>query len=143
MAGKLSTHVLDTAAGRPAAGVSIELWYLGPLPGADGETDGEASGVRSEPHGSGAAPVQPERVAQSVTNADGRTDSPLLAGETMRVGRWRLQFAVGSYFAHCDHPDARAFLDIVPVDFAISDASMAYHVPLLVTPWSYSTYRGS
>jgi 5-hydroxyisourate hydrolase len=139
MAGKLSTHVLDTAAGRPAAGVSIELWYLGPSPDADGEADGVSSGT----HASEAVPFHPERVAQSVTNADGRTDSPLLAGETMRVGLWHLQFAVGDYFARRGHPDARAFLDIVPVDFAISDASMAYHVPLLVTPWSYSTYRGS
>jgi 5-hydroxyisourate hydrolase len=139
MTGKLSTHVLDAAAGCPATGVSIELWYLGPLPGADGEADD----IRSGAHGSGDAPFRPECVAKTATNAEGRTSTPLLTGETMKTGLWRLQFGVGSYFAHRGHPDARAFLDVVPVDFTIRDPSTTYHVPLLVTPWSYSTYRGS
>jgi 5-hydroxyisourate hydrolase/2-oxo-4-hydroxy-4-carboxy-5-ureidoimidazoline decarboxylase len=130
MAGKLSTHVLDTTTGRPAAGVPIELWYLGPLP-ASGETEAPD------------APHRPERLASTITNGDGRTDEPLLSATTIRTGYWRLQFAVGAYFAHQKNDDAHAFLDIVPVEFTINDATRPYHVPLLVTPWSYSTYRGS
>ena len=105
----LSTHVLDTMRGRPAAGMKIELW----------------SRDRSE-------------LIKSVsTNNDGRTDAPLLTGETMKAGNYELVFHVGEYFGD------RSFLDQVPVRFTISDANAKYHVPLLVTPWAYSTYRGS
>lgn len=114
MPGKLSTHVLDTTCGGPAAGVKVELWRLEP----------ERSLVKS-----------------AVTNADGRTAEPMLAPEEMAVGAYELLFHVGDYFASrgVDSP----FLSQVPVRFGIADAGGAYHVPLVVTPWSYSTYRGS
>ncbi len=117
-AGKLSTHVLDTASGCPAAGVRVSIFYV----------DG---------HG---APVLMRSV---VTNADGRTDGPLLDGHRFAAGKYRIDFAVGDYFAERDHPDARRFLDVVPIAFTIEDATAGYHVPLLVSPWAYSTYRGS
>ncbi len=107
MSGKLSTHVLDTAHGRPAAGLKIELW--------SGET----------------------LLKSTVTNADGRTDAPLLAGSEMAAGEYEILFHVGEYFG------TRAFLDLVPVRFIISDPAAGYHVPLLCSPWAYSTYRGS
>lgn len=111
---KLSTHVLDNASGKPAAGMRIELWNL----------DGK-----------------PHQLKAVVTNADGRTDEPLLAGATMAVGSYELVFFVKDYFVthHKDSP----FLDRVPVRFVIADPAANYHVPLLVTPWAYSTYRGS
>ena len=111
---KLSTHVLDLTSGKPAAGMRIELWNL----------DGK-----------------PHQLKAVTTNADGRTDEPLLAGATMAVGTYELLFFVKDYFVthHRDSP----FLDRVPVRFAIADAAAGYHVPLLVTPWAYSTYRGS
>lgn len=105
----LSTHVLDTSRGRPAAGMKIELW----------------SQDRSM------------LLKTVTTDRDGRTDEPLLTGDTMAVGTYELVFHVGEYFGD------RSFLDQVPVRFTISDASAKYHVPLLVTPWAYSTYRGS
>lgn len=101
----LTTHVLDTARGIPAAGVAIEL-------------------RRGD-----------ELLAQTVTNADGRTPEPLLTESP--AGEYELVFAVGDYFGE------RAFLDRVPVRFTIADPDAHYHVPLLVSPWSYSTYRGS
>ena len=111
---KLSTHVLDLVTGKPAAGMRIELWNL----------DGK-----------------PHQLNAVVTNADGRTDEPLLNGPTMAVGTYELLFFVKDYFVthHRDSP----FLDRVPVRFAIADATAGYHVPLLVTPWAYQTYRGS
>ena len=116
--GRLSTHVLDTASGRPADGVRVELREIG--------ASAEAL------------------LAEAVTNADGRTDAPLLAGAPLRIGRYRLDFHVGAYFATrqigvADPP----FLDIVPIRFSIAEPEGHYHVPLLVSPWSYSTYRGS
>jgi hydroxyisourate hydrolase len=108
MSGRLTTHVLDTARGRPAAGVEIVL-----------RRDGEI-------------------VARAITNADGRTDGPLLDGEGLVEGRYELTFAVGAYFG-----DADGFLGDVPVRFRITDASQHYHVPLLASPFAYSTYRGS
>jgi len=115
MPAKLSTHVLDLVSGRPAAGMKIELWRR-----------------------TGAAPTLIKSVT---TNADGRTDAPLLSGSEVTVGAYELVFGVKAYFAagnvEC------VFLDEVPVRFAISDPSASYHVPLLVTPWSYNTYRGS
>jgi len=111
--GWLSTHVLDTAAGRPAAGVRIELFEIG-------------------------ASAQ-SLLATAVTNADGRTDKPLLSGGPLRCGTYELQFHVGAYFGSRD----RAYLDVVPIRFGIAEPEVHYHVPLLVTPWSYATYRGS
>jgi 5-hydroxyisourate hydrolase len=104
----LTTHVLDIASGRPAAGVAIEL-----------ARDGEV-------------------IATAVTNADGRTDGPLL--ERLEAGVYELRFAVGDYFAAAGDPP---FLDVVPVRFGVSDPASHHHVPLLVAPWAYSTYRGS
>jgi 5-hydroxyisourate hydrolase len=116
--GKLSTHVLDTARGKPAAGVRIELYRVG-SPGA-------------------AAPL-----VETVTDADGRTPAPLLVGDDLTPGTYRLVFHVGDYFAVAGHPDARRFLDVVPIVFHVDDPAAGYHVPLLVSPWAYSTYRGS
>jgi len=117
MPAKLSTHVLDTAHGCPAAGLNIELWSLaGPLP----------------------------KLLKTVrTNADGRTAEPLLTGAEMQAGNYELVFCVGDYFAARGGAAKPAFLDRVPVRFGIGDASASYHVPLLVSPWSYTTYRGS
>lgn len=112
MTGRLTTHVLDTANGVPAAGVRVELFRAG----------------------------ETEPLASTETNADGRTDGPLLADEDFVVGLYELVFHIGAYFGGMDEP---AFLDAVPVRFGVSDASGHYHVPLLVSPWAYSTYRGS
>ena len=118
MPGRLTTHVLDTAQGRPAAGMAIELWRL------------RENGA--------------ELLKTARTNADGRADAPLLAGEELEAGSYELVFAVGDYFATQPVPVAEPpFLDRVPVRFGIADPGAHYHVPLLVSPWSYSTYRGS
>ncbi|MEM6254776.1 MAG: hydroxyisourate hydrolase [Cyanobacteria bacterium P01_D01_bin.156] len=121
-AGKLTTHVLDTANGCPAAGVELQLYRL--------END------------------QAHCLTKTITNSDGRTDSPLLTPETMVAGLYELRFWVGDYFAAQATPQATfsspiPFLDLVPIRFGIADAAAHYHVPLLVSPWSYSTYRGS
>ena len=120
MAGRLTTHVLDTARGRPAAGLAIELWRL--------EGDGEG-----------------RRLLRTVrTNDDGRTDGPLLVGDEMVAGIYEIVFAVGDYFAGREATAATPpFLDRVPVRFGIADPDAHYHVPLLASPWAYSTYRGS
>lgn len=118
MTGRLTTHVLDTAQGRPAANLLIELWRL-------------EAGERT-------------LITTTRTNADGRTDAPLLVGAQLTAGVYELVFAVGDYFA--EQPVATAtppFLDRVPVRFGIADAEGHYHVPLLASPWAYSTYRGS
>ncbi len=115
--GKLTTHVLDLTSGRPACGMRVELRRIGD--------------------------DQNEPVATSITNADGRLDAPLLIGETFVAGQYRLSFYVGEYFAAAGAAGARAFLDVVPIEFIVADAPATYHVPLLVTPWAYSTYRGS
>jgi 5-hydroxyisourate hydrolase len=120
MAGWLTTHVLDTAHGRPAANISIELWRLNP---ADGNR---------------------QLLKTTHTNADGRTDEPLLAGDACVAGIYELVFAVGEYFATVTGTSSTLpFLDQVPVRFGIADPMVHYHVPLLVSPWAYSTYRGS
>lgn len=116
--GRLSTHVLDTHAGRPAVGIAIELY--------------EFAGDHAH------------RIATATTNADGRTDQPLIGGRPLPIGRYELRFAVGDHFRsrgieQGDPP----FLDIVPLRFSIAEPEGHYHVPLLCTPWSYSTYRGS
>jgi 5-hydroxyisourate hydrolase len=116
---RLSTHVLDTAAGRPAAGVSLRLLRL--EPGGDATVLGTYQ-----------------------TNRDGRTDAPLLSGVAIPTGRLRLSFDIGDYFRAIGASVAEPpFLDVVNIDFGIADAAGDYHVPLLVSPWSYSTYRGS
>jgi len=117
--GRLSTHVLDTQAGRPAAGVTIELLELS----ANGEQ---------------------RMIACATTNRDGRTDEPLIGGRPLPIGRYELRFHVADYFAGVGaRQDEPPFLDVVPVRFAVAEAESHYHVPLLLTPWSYCTYRGS
>ena len=116
--GKLSTHVLDTTQGKPGAGVAIELYLV-------------AGATRT-------------LIKQDLTNQDGRCSLPLLEGEQMQPGTYELVFAVGDYFAAqgVDLPAPR-FVDRVTIAFGIADRDQNYHVPLVVTPWSYSTYRGS
>jgi len=117
--GRLSTHVLDTAAGRPARGVRIEL-------------------VRAEPDGRWSL------LKSTVTNADGRTDEPLLIGDAFKTGTYEISFHAGDYFRANGTALANpAFLDVIPIRFSIAEQDGHYHVPLLVSPWSYSTYRGS
>ena len=117
MAG-LSTHVLDTVSGGPAVGVAIELFEL------------TADGARKV-------------LKRTATNSDGRTDSPLIAPTEARVGRFELVFHVGAYFRENAKTAVPPFLDEIPIRFAIADPKAHYHVPLLVSPWSYATYRGS
>lgn len=109
--GRLTTHVLDTAQGRPGAGIAIELYRM----------EGEAGTL----------------VASATTNRDGRTDAPLLEGEKLRAGTYQLVFYIGAYFK------SQGFLDVVPIRFGVTDATAHYHVPLLCSAWSYTTYRGS
>ena len=117
--GRLSTHVLDTHSGRPAAGIEIELVELADL---------------------GVSRV----VTRAITNADGRTDQPLIFGRPLPIGRYELTFAVGKYFSQRQVPMSDPpFLDRIPLRFSISEPEGHLHVPLLVTPWSYATYRGS
>ena len=118
MAG-LTTHVLDTARGHPAAGMRVELWRLDP-----------SSGERQE-------------IKSVRTNEDGRTDEPLLAADELYPGVYEVVFDVGGYFDGAPGVSAPPFLDQVPVRFGVAEPSANYHVPLLVSPWSYSTYRGS
>ena len=113
-AGRITTHVLDTAAGKPAAGLKIDFYSL----------DGSAR----------------ELIKSVITNADGRCDDPLLSGDAMTKGVFELVFHVGDYL---NRDDDVSFLDQVPVRFGIADTTAHYHVPLLVSPFGYSTYRGS
>ena len=118
---RLSTHVLDTAHGEPARGVRLTLHRLDDV-GRGGEV----------------------LVAERITNQDGRTDAPLLSGDTIPTGRYRITFHAGDYFRARGEPlPEPPFVDIVQLHFGIADAAGHYHVPLLVSPWSYSTYRGS
>lgn len=117
--GRLTTHVLDTAGGRPAGGIRIDLSRIG--------VDGRLEALKTV-----------------VTNAEGRTDEPLLSGDEVRVGGYELMFHVGAYFTARGTPVTEPpFLERIPVRFAIADAHGHYHVPLLVSPWGYTTYRGS
>ena len=118
MAG-VTTHVLDVTTGRPAEGVRLQLYELA------GGSDREL-------------------MADVVTNADGRTDKPLMSADQARAGRFELIFHAGDYF-RCRRAELAdpPFLDIIPIRFGVADAKAHYHVPLLVSPWSYSTYRGS
>ena len=113
---KLSTHVLDTARGVPAAGVSVQLYRV----------DETAR----------------QLLAQTRTNPDGRTDRPLLQDAELVTGSYELAFDVGAYFASAGAPDAGVFLEVVTLHVRL-EAGQNYHVPLLVSPWAYSTYRGS
>lgn len=115
----LSTHVLDTYHGRPAAGMSVSLYAI--------------------------SPTGPQLLRQVVLNGDGRgPDGPLLSNDELRAGTYRLVFDVAGYFRRqgVALPEP-PFLDQVPLDFGIAHASQHYHVPLVCTPWTYSTYRGS
>ncbi len=116
--GRLTTHVLDTSAGRPAGGIRVDLFRL---------TDD----IR-------------EKLCEALTNADGRCEAPLLEGENFRIGEYEVVFHVGAYFSAMGvvTPEPR-FLDAVPVRFGISSVDADYHVPLLISPYGYSTYRGS
>jgi 5-hydroxyisourate hydrolase len=117
---RLTTHVLDITQGRPAAGVAVELWAVDP-----------ASDRRL-------------LLTMVHTNSDGRTAEPLLSGGDFHAGTYELIFFVGDYFKEQGiGASEQPFLDRVPVRFGVSDPAAHYHVPLLVTPWSYSTYRGS
>lgn len=114
--GRLTTHVLDTARGRPGAGIQVKLFSL--------------DGGR-------------HLVANAVTNEDGRTDQPLLSEETFRDGSYEIEFGIGSYFADAGIAQGEPpFLGEVVIRCAL-EADQNYHVPLLVSPWSYATYRGS
>lgn len=110
-ASALTTHVLDTATGRPASGVKVELFRL------------EAGA--------------PLKVTERITNADGRTDAPLLTPESFVAGRYELRFHIGAHFG------GAGFLDVVPIVVTLEAGQGHYHVPLLCSPWSYATYRGS
>lgn len=112
--GRLTTHVLDTANGRPGAGIAVRLFALG---------------------------ADRELIASAVTNADGRTDEPLLQGDAFRSGCYELEFRIGDYFGPAGR-DEPPFLDVVVVRCNLR-GDEHYHVPLLASPWSYSTYRGS
>jgi len=116
--GKLSTHVLDTTHGKPGAGVKLELYAV-------------SGGART-------------LIKSDTTNQDGRCSAPLLEGEAMRAGQYELVFAAGDYFAAqgVELPEPR-FIDRVTIAFGIAHAEQNYHVPLVVSPWAYSTYRGS
>jgi 2-oxo-4-hydroxy-4-carboxy-5-ureidoimidazoline decarboxylase len=112
LAGRISTHVLDTSRGKPAAGVPVELFEIA--------ADGSA-----------------RFIARAVTNADGRTDAPLIGDRPVPIGSYELRFDLGGYFGD------QAVLGLVPVRFKVAEAENHYHVPLLVSPWGYTTYRGS
>src|SRR5215213_5708099 len=114
--GRLTTHVLDTAQGRPGSGIRVELHRL------------DANGVGT-------------LLIATATNRDGRTEKPLLEGDAFRNGTYQLVFHAGDYFRA--QGVAASFVDIVPIRFGIDDATQHYHVPLLCSPWSYTTYRGS
>jgi len=115
--GQLTTHVLDTSAGRPGTGIAWTLYRL----------DGEHS-----------------KLGSGVTNDDGRNDGPILSGEAFAPGTYELHFCVGDYFRqNAVTLSSPAFLDTVVIRFGIQDGNEHYHVPLLVSPYGYSTYRGS
>jgi 2-oxo-4-hydroxy-4-carboxy-5-ureidoimidazoline decarboxylase len=117
--GRLTTHVLDTHRGQPASGVAIELAEIG------------SSGTT-------------RLILRAKTNADGRTDRPLIAEQPIPIARYELRFGIGDYFTeHGASTVDPPFLDVIPIRFSVAEPEAHYHVPLIVTPWSYSTYRGS
>nr|WP_294508705.1 hydroxyisourate hydrolase [uncultured Rhodopila sp.] len=111
--GHLSSHVLDTARGKAAEGVRIELFREG------------------------------VRIKEAVTNRDGRTDEPLLSGEPLRIGRYELRFHLGDYYKDWPNAVEPPFYDVVPIGFGVAEPEGHYHLPLLLNAWSYTTYRGS
>ncbi|MFZ1341632.1 MAG: hydroxyisourate hydrolase [Paracoccaceae bacterium] len=116
--GRLTTHVLDAALGKPAAGVKIVLYR-----------------VSGNSH---------RKIAETVTNADGRTDAPMLTGKDFTVGSYELVFFAGDYLRASGQSAGEVlFLDQIPIRFGVPDAGQHYHVPLLISPFAYSTYRGS
>lgn len=116
--GRLSTHVLDTALGKPAAGVRIMLYRV-----------------------SGNAHT---KIAEVLTNSDGRTDAPLLVGDALKAGTYELVFCAGDYLRATGQASGEVlFLNEIPIRFGVPDAAQHYHVPLLISPFAYSTYRGS
>lgn len=116
--GRLTTHVLDTALGRPGRGIHIEVFRL-------------QSGGR-------------QRLKEVVTNDDGRCDAPILEGDDFTIGEYELLFHAGDYLRRCGIEAAEPrFLDVIPLRFGVADAEAHYHVPLLLSPYGYSTYRGS
>ena len=124
----LTTHILDTANGKPAAGVKLELYRLelNRLELNRLESNGLEHEIRT-------------LIKSTITNSDGRTDEPLIARGSLQTGRYEIVFFVGEYFGLT----GERFLETVPIRFGIADTNAHYHVPLLVSPWSYSTYRGS
>jgi 5-hydroxyisourate hydrolase len=119
MVGKLTTHVLDLSIGKPASGVLVEIVYVGP--------NNEKKTIQS-----------------SYTNEDGRLNQPLLEGDNMKKGIFELYFYIGDYYRNRrTTTEDSSFLDCVPVRFVISEPTSHYHVPLLISPGGYSTYRGS
>ncbi|MEM1198911.1 MAG: hydroxyisourate hydrolase [Pseudomonadota bacterium] len=115
--GRLTTHVLDTSLGKPAAGLKIELYSL----------DG----------------AEHRHVSSAITNEDGRTDAPMLEGARFAAGHYELVFKAGDYLRAGGAVGGILFLDEIPIRFGIADAGQHYHVPLLLSPFGYSTYRGS
>lgn len=115
--GRLTTHVLDTASGKPASNLRIDLYRI----------EGERS----------------ELLSSTRTNDDGRCDAPLLTGSTMATGTYELRFHAGEYLGTADERGTHPFLDVIPIRFGIADRAAHYHVPLLLAPFGYSTYRGS
>ncbi|MDP1702298.1 MAG: hydroxyisourate hydrolase [Aestuariivirga sp.] len=115
--GRLTTHVLDTSSGKPAAGLKIELWSLA---------------------------ATPELIKTASTNRDGRVEGAILEGDDFKTGTYELRFYAGAYLrARGVKLDEPAFLDVIPICFGIADVNQHYHVPLLLSPYGYSTYRGS
>lgn len=115
--GRLTTHVLDTATGKPAAGLKIELWSIA---------------------------AKPELIRSAATNQDGRVDGAILEGDSFRIGTYELKFYAGAYLRSIGVKlDEPAFLDMIPIRFGIANSNQHYHVPLLLSPYGYSTYRGS
>jgi 5-hydroxyisourate hydrolase len=115
--GRLTTHVLDTARGRPAAGLEVELWSWS---------------------------ATPEKLTTATTNSDGRVESPLLEGDELKAGVYELRFHAGAYLRAAGVSSTEPlFLDVIPIRFGIADEAAHTHVPLLLSPFGYSTYRGS
>ena len=114
---KLTTHVLDIYSGKPGRGIKVDLYYL--------QND------------------KREKINSIILNNDGRADKPLIEGSNFKEGQYELVFFIGDYFKNLTNLPKTPFLDDVVIKFGISDTKEHYHVPLLVSPWSYSTYRGS
>ena len=145
----LTTHILDTASGKPASGVKIQLYKLC----AENVPEDEKNGIINTPlstdkkthlAGEKTQPVVKKLLVETKSNQDGRTEKPLLDEKAMEQGQYELHFFTAAYFlnqgAKLDNPP---FLDEITIRFSIADNTAHYHVPLLVSPWSYSTYRGS